>query len=955
MDPTLPKKSPAAEAAQRAAQRHEAMRKEHEQKRAAAEHKREDVTQAKSQKLTAAKKETRSGRIDNPYYKPYGTGVVSPPGNKSPQSWDYRATTEAVVRKYKKPNLSDKQIMGLNATFSAKADDTKDAGMAQNPYESTRYVIPAEREPMDRADGVEVGYDKSVEPADKNMQLKRRKALKLAQMYRIDEDGGLGGDSGLGAGVSPMPGSFGGSSGATATRITDNPDGTRNYMLRGKTNKMKTLKTFKNEMGTPNKPFYNFGEEVEQVDEGGMPSSVIKHKQNTEKKTPEQLHADIKQLQTRGGMNAGKSVEDIARQMARSHGHGNMSPHYWNRIKHLEPKNEEVEYADESVGYKGSAHTTLAQNKAHGTDRNPIVVKNSKGAEIGTVHYSPIGNKAHGMKGSHYVATHIHTYLLNRGPYAKFAGNTSKQHYESPEGPREKVRDMAIRKIKHSHETLSSTKEEVEQVDEISTKLANKYFSKASKQSQKPDAKNRDAGMGMAYAKVQGRHANVPTTEAHDWTDDYKIGDHKALTHYANTKGGIDKDDMLKAAYHIKTGNLPALDKHLRKMDTAPRDKVIDYIHPKHYDALGFEALRKSNHKESTDVSEASKRDVAVRKFMSHDPEAGERILAMGKKEKETEKAFKSGKAEINRLKKLGEEDTKPKAPKEAVPFEGGHSKPKVHKDKFGNVIKPENMARHLARAAIPEEFELSETVDPVEARAFLDKHGLHNDLHPNSMSTDQVHGLLDHMKKHGYKVNPNPPGYPALTKGQAITQYHSHLKNLAIKEEVELSERVDPVEARNFLDTHGMRNKNFHSLSSDHVNRLLTHMKKHGYRAAPNSPGSPARMYHSHLERLANGISKHEKMRSNSAFTGYKEEVMSEGELDGGSMSGKANDTLEVGSVDSAKTMLTGKAQKVKEMAVRDAAGKKHTIKNVEIRMADGTLKSLPPGKSGSSGGGGK
>ena len=265
MDSTLPKKSPAAEAAQRAAQRQQQQRAESERKRADAERKREESTQVKKQKLTAAKKETRSGRIDNPYHKPYGTGVVSPPGNKSPQSWDYRSTTEAVVRKYKKPNL-DKQPMGLNATFSAKTDDTKDAGMAQNPYESTRYVIPAEREPMDRADGVEVGYDKNVAAADKNMQLKRRKALKLAQMYRIDEDGGLGGDSGLGAGVSPMPGSFGGSSGSTATRITGNPDGTGNYMLKGKTNKMKTLKTFKNEMGTLNKPFYNFGEEAELIE-----------------------------------------------------------------------------------------------------------------------------------------------------------------------------------------------------------------------------------------------------------------------------------------------------------------------------------------------------------------------------------------------------------------------------------------------------------------------------------------------------------------------------------------------------------------------------------------------------------------------------------------------------------------------------------------------------------------
>lgn len=37
----------------------------------------------------------------------------------------------------------------------------------------------------------------------------------------------------------------------------------------------------------------------------------------------------------------------------------------------------------------------------------------------------------------------------------------------------------------------------------------------------------------------------------------------------------------------------------------------------------------------------------------------------------------------------------------------------------------------------------------------------------------------------------------------------------------------------------------------------------------------------------------------------------------------------------------------------VRDAKGSLHQIKNQKIRMADGTVRSLPPGKSGSSGGG--
>lgn len=46
-----------------------------------------------------------------------------------------------------------------------------------------------------------------------------------------------------------------------------------------------------------------------------------------------------------------------------------------------------------------------------------------------------------------------------------------------------------------------------------------------------------------------------------------------------------------------------------------------------------------------------SKKNMAVRRFMSHDPEAGERILKMGKKEREEKKSFASAKKEIKRLK----------------------------------------------------------------------------------------------------------------------------------------------------------------------------------------------------------------------------------------------------------------------------------------------------------------
>jgi len=77
-------------------------------------------------------------------------------------------------------------------------------------------------------------------------------------------------------------------------------------------------------------------EEAEQIEEGGMPSSVIKHKQSLATKTPEQLHAGFKEVAGR----MGKSVEHVARSTAWSHGYGKGegkgSGHYWNKVKHLE-------------------------------------------------------------------------------------------------------------------------------------------------------------------------------------------------------------------------------------------------------------------------------------------------------------------------------------------------------------------------------------------------------------------------------------------------------------------------------------------------------------------------------------------------------------------------------------------------------------------------------------------
>jgi hypothetical protein len=69
----------------------------------------------------------------------------------------------------------------------------------------------------------------------------------------------------------------------------------------------------------------------ETVDEGGMPSSVIKHKQKLAMMTDKEL-ADS---------HHGERDEESLRKMAWSHGYGKMSSHYWDRIQKAKSQNEE--------------------------------------------------------------------------------------------------------------------------------------------------------------------------------------------------------------------------------------------------------------------------------------------------------------------------------------------------------------------------------------------------------------------------------------------------------------------------------------------------------------------------------------------------------------------------------------------------------------------------------------
>jgi hypothetical protein len=94
-----------------------------------------------------------------------------------------------------------------------------------------------------------------------------------------------------------------------------------------------------------------------------------------------------------------------------------------------------------------------------------------------------------------------------------------------------------------------------------------------------------DMSKKMAIATAQAKKISE---ENIDFNHPNYIGDHANLTKYADKHGSIDKEALHTAAKHMKSGNMDALKKHLRAMDTDPRDKALEYVARRHYATLGY-------------------------------------------------------------------------------------------------------------------------------------------------------------------------------------------------------------------------------------------------------------------------------------------------------------------------------------------------------------------------------
>jgi hypothetical protein len=274
-------------------------------------------------------------------------------------------------------------------------------------------------------------------------------------------------------------------------------------------------------------------------------------------------------------------------------------------------------------------------------------------------------------------------------------------------------------KKKYGH----STNEEVEQVDELDRSgTLTRYIDKTRGDPERKAGnalalkkKWGDKNYGLEEPKVKGMDRNEEVEQGN--TIGFPIPNKKKAIGGVKEEAFNNPEEMKMSDEERKAWRTRSKKEYKKDLASTP-DSLKKKLRLPPYD--------KKTNEENEVVDEAMSKKKRVMSFMSHDPEAGQRILAMGKKEREEKKAFKSGQSEINRLKRMGEE------------------------------------------------VEMFEAVDPVEARDILKKHGgADEDFH--ALPSEHKNSL--HHLAYKFKHNPGKGA-----SGSRARMFHAHLKRQAAK-----------------------------------------------------------------------------------------------------------------------------------------------------------------------------
>jgi hypothetical protein len=126
---------------------------------------------------------------------------------------------------------------------------------------------------------------------------------------------------------------------------------------------------------------------------------------------------------------------------------------------------------------------------------------------------------------------------------------------------------------------------------------------------------------------------------------------------------------------------------------------------------------------------------------------------------------------------------------------------------------------------------------------------------HRGKVTVDGKLGEISHVRhgnegQHTYKVtdlSANDPYKQTRLRGGT---YINHDDIKPVKEDIDEA-KMEKITAREILDKHDARGKDFHTLSSSQVSGLVDSAKEHGYHKSKNAPGSTGRMFHQHLHRI--------------------------------------------------------------------------------------------------------